>query len=169
MREYLLYIDGEFVESAAKKRFDSINPYNQEVVASVARAGAPDVQKAAEAARKAFDDGPWTRMTGAERGSLLKGVSDAINARKDALAELEVLDSGSTIRKAKEDIHLSARAINYFSKVASSEFTEPIDGLSKPGVSRNFVVREPVGVVGAIIPWNFPLKMAIWKLGPALA
>src|ERR1051325_169734 len=169
MREYLLYIGGEFVESGSKERFDSINPFNQEVVASVARAGAPDVQKAVAAARKAFDDGPWSRMTGAERGSLLKAVSDAINAGKDSLAELESLDSGSTIRKAREDVHLSARAVNYFSKVASTDFTEPIDGLSRPGVSRNFVVREPVGVVGAIIPWNFPLKMAIWKLGPALA
>jgi acyl-CoA reductase-like NAD-dependent aldehyde dehydrogenase len=169
MREYHLYIDGKFVESASKQRFDSINPFNQDVVASVSRAGAEDVRRALKAARTAFDDGPWPRMSGEERGALLKRVGDEINERKKVLTELEVLDSGSTIRKATEDIHLSARAINYFSKIAAMDFTEHLEGLSKPGFSRNFIVREPVGVVGAIIPWNFPLKMAIWKLGPALA
>jgi aldehyde dehydrogenase (NAD+) len=80
-----------------------------------------------------------------------------------------VEDSGSTIRKAKEDIYLSARNMNYFSKLAALDLMEPIQELSKPGFSQNFIVREPIGVVAAIIPWNFPLKMAIWKIGPALA
>jgi aldehyde dehydrogenase (NAD+) len=169
MREYLLYINGEFVPSVSKQTFTSINPFNQEVIARFARANAEDAKHAIFAARKAFDNGPWTRMSKEERGALIKAVSDKINERKNELEQLEVEDSGSTIRKAKEDVFLSARAMNYFSKLAAMEMTEPIEGLSKPGFSKNLLMREPVGVVGAIIPWNFPLKMAVWKLGPTLA
>ena len=169
VREYLLYINGQFVESAGKTTFDSINPFNKEIVARCQRANAEDAKRAVAAARKAFDGGPWTRMAKEERSVLLKAVSDKINERKNELELLEVEDSGSTIRKAKEDIFLSARAMNYFSKLATVDPMEPIDGVSKPGFSKNFVLREPIGVVAAITPWNFPLKMAIWKLGPALA
>ncbi len=169
MRSYGLYIGGQFVDAASGKTFDSINPYNGDVVARVARAEAQDVRRAADAARRAFDAGPWKAMPAAERAALLKSVADGITARKDHLERLEVQDSGSTIRKAREDVYLSARAMSYFSKLSTLDPVEQVDGLSKPGFSRNLIVREPVGVVGAIIPWNFPLKMAIWKLGPALA
>ena len=169
MKRYQLYIDGSFVDSVSGKTFESVNPFNQEVIAVVARAGAEDVRNAVKAARKAFDEGPWPRMSREERSAFLKAVSDKINEKTKDLVALEVADSGSTIRKAKEDIYLSARSMNYFSKLAALEMTEPIEGLGKPGFSQNFLAREPIGVVGAIIPWNFPLKMAIWKLGPALA
>lgn len=169
MREYLLYINGEFVQSGTRQTFDSINPFNQSIVARVVRASVEDARKAIAAARKAFDEGPWPRMSREERGSMLKGISDKINEKKAELTALEVEDSGSTIRKAQEDIYLSARSMFYFSKLAAMELVEPIEGLSKPGFSQNLIVREPVGVVSAIIPWNFPLKMAVWKLGPALA
>jgi aldehyde dehydrogenase (NAD+) len=108
-------------------------------------------------------------MSGQERAALIKAISDKINERAKDLASLEVADSGSTIRKAKEDVFLSARSMNYFSKLAVLDLTEPVEGLGKPGFSENILVREPIGVVAAIIPWNFPLKMAVWKLGPALA
>lgn len=169
MRVYQLYIDGEFAEAKTKQTFDSINPFDQTIVARVSRARVEDAQRAIEAARKAFDEGPWPRMSREERSALLKAVSDKINERKTELTELEVEDSGSTIRKAKEDIYLSARNMNYFSKLAALDLTERIQELSKPGFSQNFIMREPIGVVAAIIPWNFPLKMATWKLGPALA
>ena len=169
MREYQLYLDGESIPSGSRRTFDTINPFNQEVVARVARADAEDVRRAAAAARRAFDEGPWPRMSKQERSSLLKAVSDKINERQKDLIALEVADSGSTVRKAKEDIYLSARTMNYFSKLAALDLTETVEGLNKPGFSKNVIVREPIGVVGAIIPWNFPLKMAIWKLGPALA
>lgn len=169
MTHYRLFINGEFVESKSGGTFQSINPFNQEVIATVARANAEDVQAAISAARRAFDEGPWPRMKREERSAMLKAVSDKINERQKDLIALEVADSGSTVRKAKEDIYLSARNMNYFSKLAALELTEVIEGLNKPGFSQNLLVREPVGVVGAIIPWNFPLKMAIWKLGPALA
>lgn len=169
MREYNLYINGAFVPASSKQTFDSLNPFNQEVVARVARAGAEDARRAVEAARTAFDKGPWPRMSPAERSALIKAISDKINERKAELERLEVDDSGSTLRKAKEDVFLSARAMNYFSKLAAMNPTETIEGLSKPGFSQNLILREPIGVVAAITPWNFPLKMAIWKLGPALA
>jgi acyl-CoA reductase-like NAD-dependent aldehyde dehydrogenase len=169
MREYELYINGEFKGSADGKAFDSINPFDQSTVARVARAGVPDAQRAIAGARRAFDEGPWPRMSRDERSAMLKAVSDKIHERKKDLVALEVDDSGSTIRKAGEDVYLSARNMHYFSKLAAMELIEPLDGLSKPGFSQNMIVREPIGVVAAIIPWNFPLKMAIWKLGPALA
>jgi len=164
-----LFIDGEFVDAASKTTFASINPFNSTVIASVARAGVQDAHAAVTAARKAFDEGPWPRMKREERSAILKAISDKINERQKELIALEVADSGSTVRKAKEDIYLSARNMNYFSKLAAADLTETIEGLNKPGFSQNLLVREPVGVVGAIIPWNFPLKMAIWKIGPALA
>src|ERR1700741_2185989 len=149
MREYLLYINGEFVPSASKQTFDSINPFDQTTVARPAGAAVDDTRKAITAARTAFDKGPWTRMSREERSGLLKAVSDKINERKTELEQLEIEDSGSTLRKVKEDVYLSARAMNYFSKLAALDPTEPLDGLSKPGFSKNLLVHEPIGVVGA--------------------
>jgi aldehyde dehydrogenase (NAD+) len=167
--EYRLYIDGEFVPAIDGATFDSVNPFNGEIVARVSRASVEDTRRAIAAARRAFDSGPWPRMTKEERSALLKRVADKLTERKAEFERLEVDDSGSTVRKAKEDVYLSARALAYFSKLAALETTEPLDAVSRPGFSRNAILREPVGVVGAIIPWNFPLKMAVWKLGPALA
>lgn len=168
-REYRLFIGGEFVPAADGGTFESINPHDGALVARAARAGAEDARRAVAAARRAFDEGPWPRMSGEERAALLKAVVDRINERAADLERLEIDDSGSTLRKVRDDVKLSARALYYFSKLAAGDQTEQVEGLSKPGFSRNLVVREPVGVVAAITPWNFPLKMAIWKLGPALA
>ena len=169
MREYALYIGGTFTGSASDRTFDSINPFDQSPVARVARADSRDVDRAVRAARTAFDQGPWPRMQKEERAAVLKTVSEKINEKKDLFERLEVDDSGGTIRKVKEDVYLSARAMNYFSKLALAETSHPVDSLSKPGFSQNLLFHEPVGVVAAITPWNFPLKMAVWKLGPALA
>ena len=169
MREYQLYIANEFVPAADKRTFTSINPFNQETIATFARAGVADAQKAIAAAREAFDNGPWPRMSREERSAYIKAISDKINENKKLLTELEVLDSGSTIRKAGEDIYLSARNLANFAKLGLTDLDGELEGVSKPGFSKNLLVREPIGVVAAIIPWNFPLKMAIWKLGPALA
>ncbi len=169
MREYGLYIGGAFSESASGRTFESVNPFDRSVVARLARADGGDVDRAVRAARTAFDQGPWPRMKNEERSAILKTVSDKINEKKELLEHLEVDDSGGTIRKVKEDVYLSARAMNYFSKLATSETSQPVDGLSRPGFSQNLLIREPVGVVAAVTPWNFPLKMAVWKAGPALA
>ncbi len=169
MREYKLYINGEFRGAFDKKTFTSMNPFNQETIATFERAGIHDTQAAIKAAREAFDNGPWPRMSREERAQYIKAISDKINENKKLLVELEVADSGSTIRKAMEDVYLSARNMSGFSKLALVDLNEELTDVSKPGFSKNLLLREPIGVVAAIIPWNFPLKMAIWKLGPALA
>lgn len=169
MRTYQLYIADTFLDAVDGQTFTSTNPFNQETIATFARAGVKDAQRAIAAAREAFDDGPWPRMAREERAGYIKAISDKINENSKLLTELEVADSGSTLRKAKEDIYLSARNLYNFSKMALLDLDDNLDGVSKPGFSRNKLVREPIGVVAAIIPWNFPLKMAIWKLGPALA
>jgi aldehyde dehydrogenase (NAD+) len=169
VKTYQLFIDGEFVEAADKRTFRSLNPFNQQVVAECARGGPVDVERALTAARLAFDNGPWPRMSREERSGYLKAIADKIKEHAKSLVELEVADSGSTIRKAKEDVYLSGRSMQTAAALAMTEPRSPLEGVSRPGLSTNLVVHEPVGVVVAIIPWNFPLKMAIWKLGPALA
>ncbi len=169
MNEYSLYIGGTFVESTGGKRFTSINPWNQESVATAAQASASDVASAVASARAAVDRGPWPGMTREERSAILNTIADKIAQHSKELVALEVADSGSTIRKAKEDIYLSSRSLRGFAKISATQADETLESASRPGLSRNYLVREPVGVVAAIIPWNFPLKMAVWKLGPALA
>jgi aldehyde dehydrogenase (NAD+) len=169
LRNYQLFIGNKFVDASDGRTFQSTNPFNQEVIATFARAGKADAGKAIESARSAFDSGPWPRMARDERARFLKGISDKINENAKLLTDLEVADSGSTLKKAKEDIYLSARNMNSFSKLAQTDLDEPLESVSRPGFSRNLLIREPLGVVACIIPWNFPLKMAIWKLGPALA
>lgn len=169
MREYQLFIDGQFVPAADDGTFESVNPFTGEPVAKVARGKQADIDKAVAAARKAFDEGPWPRMTGAERGRILKDLAEKIEAASADLMQVMIEESGSTYRKAKGEVWLSGKNVGYFAKLAQREFEKTIESLSKPGVSRNLLIREPVGVCGQIIPWNFPLQMAIWKLGPALA
>lgn len=169
LKEYQLFINGEFLPAAAGETFESINPYNQEVVARFARGRAADIDNAVAAARKAFDEGPWPKMSGEERGKYIKALADKLNEKSKDLIPLEIADSGSTLKKAQGDLWVSANQMKYFSRLASTKMDEPLEDLSKPGVSKNFVIREPIGVCGQIIPWNFPLMMAVWKLGPALA
>lgn len=169
MKEYQLFINDQFCDAASGARFSSLNPFSQETVATCGQAGADDVDRAVRAARTAFDDGPWPRLSGEERARIIKNIADGIAAQAGTLTELEVADSGSTIKKAKEDIYLSGRNLANFAKLALLPTEESLEGVGKPGFSRNTLLREPIGVVGAIIPWNFPLKMAVWKLGPALA
>ena len=169
MREYKLYIDGKFVDSRSGRVDDTLNPFDGSVVARFAVASREDVNAAVSAARKAFDSGVWPGMPAADRAAYMKKIGDRINEKAAQLVELEVLDSGSTVKKAREDIFLTARAFNIFSRLAAGENEREMTDISKPGFARNYLRYEPVGVVGAIIPWNFPLKMAAWKLGPALA
>ncbi len=168
MRTLQLFITDKFQDAADGRTFPTVNPFSGEVFATCARGSAADVDTAVRAAREAFDRGPWPRMPRSERSALLKAVADRITADAQRLVALEVEDSGSTVRKAGEDVYLSARNLSGFAKMGLQELDEELEGVSRAGFSRNILVREPIGVVGAIIPWNFPLKMAIWKLGPAL-
>jgi aldehyde dehydrogenase (NAD+) len=169
VRSYQLFLNGKFVDAVDGRRFPTLNPFTGETIATCALAGEADVDTAVSAARDAFDSGPWPHMRREERSAYLKAISDGINEHAAQLAAQEVEDSGSTIRKAKEDVYLSARNLSGFAKLGLTDLDGPMDGVSRSGFSRNMLLHEPVGVVGAIIPWNFPLKMAIWKLGPALA
>ena len=165
---YRLVIGGELVEAASGETFDSIDPSTGEVFARVAQAGAEDVRRAAEAARRAFDEGPWPRMKGRERAKHLLAVADGIKQAAKELAETEARDSGGTIRKAQNsDIGMAISTFRVFAEIASREEDE--EPLPRTPISTNYVRREPIGVCAAITPWNFPLQMAAWKIAPAIA
>src|SRR5438105_4824255 len=168
MLEYKLYIDRQFRNSSDNSTFDSINPYDKSIAAKIAKATIDDTKDAIKAARKAFDSGVWGGKSREERSAIIKQIADKIKENTPRLLELEIMDSGSTYKKAKDDMFLTYRAASTFSKLALMDLSEDI-GISKEGISQNLIVREPVGVCAAIIPWNFPLQMAMWKIAPALA
>jgi len=162
-----LLIDGKFVNSASGKTFDTYNPSTEEKIISVQEADKADVDKAVKAARKAFDHGPWRRMSAADRGRLMFKLGDLIEKNLDELSALEALDNGKPFSFAKAaDISLVLKTIRYY-----AGWADKIHGDTVPigGPHFCYTREEPVGVVGQIIPWNFPALMLAWKLGPALA
>ncbi len=168
-----LLIGGQWVASASGKTFPTYNPATGEVLTHCAEGDAEDVERAVVAARKAFESGPWHTMTASERGRIIWKIGDLMLEHADELAELESLDNGKPRLTARYvDIPLSADAFHYMAGWATkiTGQTMPISVPYAPGAKFHaFSLREPVGVVGQIIPWNFPLLMAAWKLGPALA
>ena len=168
-----LLIDGEWVEPASGKTFPTLNPATEEAIAEIARGEAEDVERAVRAARRAFaDDSPWRRMSASDRGRLIWRISELIEENADELAMLESLDNGKPLAVARAaDVALSADLFRYMAgwptKIEGT--TVPISAVTAPGEYLAYTLREPVGVVGQIIPWNFPLLMAAWKLGPVLA
>ena len=162
-----MFINGEFVNSVNEETFDTYNPSDGEVLAKVYKAEAEDVNLAVMAAKKAFEDGPWSRMSAVERGKLIYKLSQLIEENKQELAEIDSLDNGKPIGELLEnDI---PNAIGQFQYYAG--WTTKIMGQTIPvsGSYFNYTRHEPVGVAGQIIPWNFPLMMAAWKIAPALA
>jgi len=166
-------IGGKWVPAASHKTFDVFNPAEASVVARVAESGKEDINRAVTAARRAFESGPWRRLTPSERGKLIWRIGDLILENADELAELESLDNGKPRTVARvADIPLAADLFQYMAGWATKieGHTIPISVAYAPDARFHaFTLREPVGVVGQIIPWNFPLLMAAWKLGPALA
>jgi len=161
-----LFINGSFVDARSGKTFDTINPATEEVLAAVAEADAADVDVAVAAARSAFDDGPWPRMRARDRGRLLYKLAEIIDRERAGLAELESLDNGKPIAETRA-VDLPS-AIEVFAYYAG--WADKIGGETIPQSEDFFTytLREPHGVCGQIIPWNFPLLMAAWKLAPAL-
>ena len=162
-----LFINGEFVESQSQKTFDTYNPATGEVLANVYEAGAADIDLAVKAARKAFDEGPWSKMSAANRSRLMYKLADLMEENSEELAQLETLDNGKPIRETTNaDIPLAVEHMRYY-----AGWSTKIVGQTIPvnGPFLNYTRHEAVGVVGQIIPWNFPLLMAMWKLGAALA
>ncbi|MGO9471041.1 MAG: aldehyde dehydrogenase family protein [Isosphaeraceae bacterium] len=162
-----MLIDGKWRDSQSGKTFDTINPATEEVITQVAEGDAADIDLAVKAARKAFDSGPWRTMDARDRGRLLNKLADVIESHTDELAELETLDNGKPIGESKSaDLPLVIDCFRYY-----AGWADKIHGQTIPVRGRYFCYtkREPVGVVGQIIPWNFPMLMVAWKWGPALA
>lgn len=163
-----LLIDGTWVEAASGKTFGTYNPATGEVLATVAEGDAEDIDRAVKAARRAFDSGPWSRMTPSNRGQLIWRLADLLEQHLDEFAQIETLDNGKPFSVARvADVPLAVDLFRYMAGWATKVTGETIP-LSTGG-HFGYTLREPVGVVGQIIPWNFPLLMAAWKLGPALA
>jgi aldehyde dehydrogenase (NAD+) len=162
-----LLIDGRWVDSASGKTFETLNPATGEVITQVAEADKADVDKAVAAARKAFDSGPWSNIAAADRGRMLFKLADLIEEHKEELAKLETLDNGKPISDSMNaDLPLTIACYRYY-----AGWADKIQGKTIPinGPYFCYTRHEPVGVCGQIIPWNFPLLMQAWKLGPALA
>ncbi len=169
IREGRLLIGGEWREASSQRWFDTINPATGEVLTRVAEAGAEDVDAAVQAARRAFDDvsGPWRKLSASERGRLLWKISDLVERNMDELAELETLDNGKPIFESRYvDMPMVVDVFRYYAGWATKIHGETVN-INQSAFT--YTVREPVGVVGAIVAWNFPLLLASWKLGPALA
>ncbi|MGF0540024.1 aldehyde dehydrogenase family protein [Agrobacterium sp. ES01] len=166
----MLFIDGQWSAPAHGGQFTVTNPATEEVFAHAPAATAEDVDRAVRAARKAFDEGPWPKMSGAARAATLRKIADGILASKEELARIEVMDNGKPLPEAIWDIEDTAGCFSYYADLAEQmdvSAEEQIDLGDSRFTSK--VVREPIGVAGAIIPWNYPLLMASWKVAPALA
>jgi aldehyde dehydrogenase (NAD+) len=162
-----LLIDGQWCDGA--KKFDTINPASGEVLTQIVEASAEDVDRAVSAARKVFEDrgGPWRKMSASERGRLLWKLADLIEKNVDELAELETLDNGKPIFESRYvDMPMVVDVLRYYAGWATKIHGETVNTFE---TAFTYTLREPVGVVGLIVPWNFPLLLASWKLGPALA
>ena len=168
-----LFIDGQWVDAASGETFETTNPATGETLATVAAGDVSDIDRAVRAARRAFEDGPWGRLTPSDRGRIIWKIGDLILDHLDELAQLETLDNGKPYSVARvADVPLAADLFHYMAGWATK-----IEGNSinisvpyAPGANFHaYTMREPIGVVGQIVPWNFPLLMAAWKLGPALA
>ena len=162
-----LLIDGQWVDGS--KKFSTVNPATGEVLTEVVEASRDDVDRAVQAARRAFEDrgGAWRKMSASERGRLIWRLADVVERNIDELAELETLDNGKPIFESRNvDMPMVVDVLRYYAGLATKIHGETVNTLE---AAFTYTLREPVGVVGLIIPWNFPLLLASWKLGPALA
>ncbi|QCD81089.1 aldehyde dehydrogenase [Vigna unguiculata] len=159
-------INGKFVDAASGKTFPAYDPRTGEVIANVAEGDVEDINRAVSAARKAFDEGPWPKMSAYERSRILLRFADLVEKHSDELAALETWNNGKPYEQAKTELPLFVRLFHYY-----AGWADKIHGLTVPADGDYHVqtLHEPVGVAGQIIPWNFPLVMFAWKVGPALA
>lgn len=162
-----LYINGEYVASESDKTFDVKNPATEEVIAKVSEATEKDVDKAVRAAKEAFDNGEWTKMDAAERSHLMYKFADLLEEHREELAQLEALDNGKKYQQALEDdVDGTVQHFRYYAGWATKIFGKTTN-VDQHHVT--YTVHEPIGVVAQIVPWNYPLLMAAWKMGAALA
>ncbi|EFA75954.1 hypothetical protein PPL_10530 [Heterostelium album PN500] len=163
-----LFINNKWVDPITKNHFDTINPTTEEVICQISQADKPDVDLAVAAARDAFENGQWSKMSATERGGLMYKLADLIDKNRDWLAQLETIDVGKPYTVARDaDVAESAQTIRYFAAWADKIHGKVIQSAANHLTS--YTRHEPVGVAGFIIPWNYPLQILCWKLGPALA
>ncbi len=163
---YQFVIDGREAGAVSGRTATVTNPATGAAVASAPVADEQDVQRAALAARRAFEEGPWPQMSASERGRVLLRIASLLRERVEAVARLEVLQSGKPIRDARGEVLAAAECFEYYAGAATKWFGETIPVTDR---GLDFTLREPIGVVGLIVPWNFPLMIASWKVAPALA
>ena len=166
VKTYQMLINGEWVASKSNKTFAVFDPSTEEVIAQVPDGNAEDVNRAVAAAKTAFEDGPWASTTPVERGRVLLRLADKIRQNQAMLADLECRNSGKPIVEAEYDIADVANCFEYYGGLANKVvgYVNPV-----PDNAMSLSLKEPVGVAGQIIPWNYPLLMGAWKLAPALA
>src|SRR6202167_4351811 len=166
VKTYSMLIDGEWVASKTNKIFPVYDPSTEEVIAQVPDANADDVNRAVAAAKAAFEDGPWATTTAQERGRVLFRLAEKVRQNLAMLAELECRNSGKPIVEAEFDINDVATCFEYYGGLATKVVghVNPV-----PDNAMSLSLKEPMGVAGQIIPWNYPLLMAAWKLAPAIA
>ncbi len=171
-RTQKLLINGKWVEAASGQTFPTYNPATGDTLSRVAEGDKEDIDRAVKAARAAFETGPWSKVTPSERGRMIWKIADLIEKHLEEFAQLESLDNGKPLKVARAaDVPLAADLFRYMAGWATKieGHTIPISSGGGQAQFLAYTVREPIGVVGQIIPWNFPLLMAAWKLGPALA
>jgi aldehyde dehydrogenase (NAD+) len=161
-----LFINGELLEASDRGTHDVVNPATEETIASVASASAEDVDRAVLGARETFESDKWRTMSARQRGEALWRLGELLLENRDELARLETLNNGKPLFESGIDIRLAAATYKYY-----GGWADKIHGETIPveGPFLNYTLREPLGVVGAIVPWNFPISLAAWKVGPALA
>src|SRR3977135_888198 len=166
VKTYQLFINGESVASKTNRTFPVYDPSTEEVIAQVPDANAADVNRAVASAKAAFEEGPWATTTAQERGRVLFRLADKVRQSLSALAELECRNTGKPIVEAEYDITDVATCFEYYGGLATKVvgYVNPV-----PDNAMSLTLKEPIGVAGQIIPWNYPLLMAAWKLAPALA
>jgi betaine-aldehyde dehydrogenase len=165
-KTYKNFVNNQWVAAASGETFAVYDPSTEEVIANVAAAGKSDVDAAVKAAREAFDNGPWRQTTAQDRGRILFKLAEKIRENSAALADLECRNSGKPIVEAEYDIADVATCFEYYGGLAT-KVTGHVNPV--PANALSFTMREPVGVAAQIIPWNYPLLMAAWKLAPAIA
>jgi betaine-aldehyde dehydrogenase len=166
MKTYEMLIDGKLVSAQNRATRDIRDPASGELIAKVPESNREDVAKAIQAARKAFDEGPWRKTSALDRSKMLFRIADAIRKDGKELAELETRNCGKPLAEAEFDVADAANCFEFYGGLATKIHGET---MQVPANCMSYVVREPIGVCGQIIPWNYPLLMAAWKLAPALA
>lgn len=161
-----LYIDGEWIDSANPNMQDVINPANQEVIAKASQATKEETEKAIRTAKRTFESGVWSEQTPTARAEILLQIADKIEVNLKELAELEVINNGKTKREAEADAEDAVNTFRYYAGLLHNQTEEAFEADKD---LQTLIVKEPMGVAGLIVPWNFPLLMSVWKIAPAMA